>query len=262
MRTSQPAMRKVRFQYDNCSPALLVDPLFISLQVQPSKATRGARVTHCDDLGEVQGRCCGCPFFVQGGFKCTVDGLHSLWLWARWMSTSQGLWTHKDHQSHSNKLSPKSKWEENTLAKAQPLFILARLPILLKKRKIVFNLKVKISQTKSCKIGWSLILGVNKIWILRFVPSGSFLLTFNKVAAEGSALLDVKGCVHEGVWVCGQSQTTVGLPQHYQSFVPAAKMPLIYFQRSGCQYNGREAKKCPAFNWKAVFTSSCLYPRL
>lgn len=40
----------------------------------------------------------------------------------------------------------------------------------------------------------------------------------------------------------------VGLPQHYQSFVLAAEMPLIYFQRSGCQYNGREVKKWAAFN--------------
>lgn len=105
----------------------------------------------------------------------------------------------QDQQFHRNKLSPKSKWEENTLAKAQALFVLARLPILLRKRKRVLNLKVKISQIKSCKTHYSLILGINEIWILRFVPSHSCLLTFNKVAAEGSALLDFKGVIHEGV---------------------------------------------------------------
>lgn len=100
-------MRKVRFQH-NCRPARLVHPLFISLQVQPGKATRGARVTRCDDPGEVQGRCCGCPLFVQDGFKCTVDGLRSLWLRASWMSTSQGLWTHRISSSTGTSSVPKA----------------------------------------------------------------------------------------------------------------------------------------------------------
>lgn len=40
-----------------------------------------------------------------------------------------------------------------------------------------------------------MILGVNQVLILRFVPSGSFLLASNKVAVEGPALVEVKGCI-------------------------------------------------------------------
>lgn len=138
-------MRKVKFQHDNCPPARLVHPLFISLHVQASRATHGARVTCCDNPGEVL----RLSPLISGWFQ-----MHSRWTLftvaqGQLNDPSQGLWTH----SSIGTLSPKSNWEENTLAKTWALFILARLPILLRKRKILLNLKVKISQRESCKTG-------------------------------------------------------------------------------------------------------------